>query len=285
MLSMTGFGTASCEVPCGKVTIEIQSVNRKFLDLLFCLPKELSFLEPEMRSWIADRAGRGQVQIRLRWMPGRKALPLPDADELRSWRKGWRELALEIGSDPAEINISFLLSHLPSMEQRGISFSEEDREAIRACLNASLESWLEMKRREGALLQKDLCGRALRLAECLGSIEEKAPLAMERLRQRLQEKIATLLVQNAAAWEEQLGRELFFYAEKSDISEEITRLRSHLSQMERLDAGKKMEFLIQEMGREVNTIGSKAGDVEIAHLVVEMKAELEKMREQVQNIE
>src|SRR3990167_6581873 len=241
LLSMTGYGAASGDAPCGKITIEIQSVNRKFLDVHLFLPKEFSFIEHEIRKWISEKLIRGQVNVRLFFTPKFGELPLSDFEQLKAYKEGWETLAKKLGYDSKQVDLAFLLLHAPLGEKKPI-FSEKDVKNIQAIVESAIQQFLEK---------------------------------MESLAANV--KGPTL--------EEQMVRELFFFAEKIDITEEITRLRSHFDQMHLIDSGKKIEFLLQEMGREINTIGSKVLDAEISHYVVEMKGELEKMKEQVQNVE
>ncbi len=282
--SMTGFGRAVYDAPFGRLTVEIQSVNRKYFEVFIALPKEWCRFETEVRKWVGETLSRGQVSVKVQLIPSLAAMEtlLPDAKMLKGLKKGWEKLARNIGADPQSIDLSFLLQYLPPGQREA---REKDLPALQRCMEEALKELLKMKTTEGKALAADLEGRLKNLAALIAKIEKYAPDATRKMQEKLKEKMAEV----AAETDERLLKEVAFFAEKVDITEEITRFRSHLAQFKPLlkeeAIGRKMEFLLQEMGREVNTIGSKSMEAKISHLVVEMKSELEKMREQVQNIE
>jgi len=195
--------------------------------------------------------------------------------------------------DPKEIDLAFLMQHLPVQQKLEIA-RDEDMPALHRCVDEALQGLLKMKKTEGKALAADIEKRLKELARMIDAIEELSPDASKKMRQKLFEKMEEVLqlqIGKGTEIEERLLREVAIFAERVDISEEITRFRSHLAQFHDLlvskagTTGRKMDFLIQEMGREVNTIGSKSSESKISHLVVDMKSELEKMREQIQNIE
>ncbi len=294
LVSMTGFGRAVFDAPFGRLIAEIQSVNRKYLEVFVSLPKEFGRFEHEVRKWVGEALSRGQVSVRIFLIPTAAAIEklLPDAEFLRELKKGWERLALELRMDPKEITLSFLMQYLPSQQKVELA-RDEDMPALHRCVDEALLGMLKMKRAEGKSLAADIEKRLKELAQRVDAIEELSPDAAKKMRQKLFEKMEEVLQQvgKGTETEERLLREVAIFAERVDISEEITRFRSHLEQFHELLAskagatGRKMDFLIQEMGREVNTIGSKSSDSKISHLVVDMKSELEKMREQIQNIE
>ncbi|MBI3900641.1 MAG: DUF1732 domain-containing protein, partial [Chlamydiia bacterium] len=275
LLSMTGFGTASGDLSCGRFVIEIQSVNRKFLDIQINLPKELNFLEIQLRTWIKERVDRGQINARVYLESKSCDFFLPDSEQLIPFKEGWEFLAKKLGFSSNQIDLSFLLLHAP-IEQKKLFFCDEDLKKIQEFVEIAMSHLVDMKTKEGAALQIDFEERLKKLETLLGEVERLAPNASIRMRQRFHEKVESLAVNiKGPAFDEQMMRELFFFAEKVDIAEEVTRLKSHFGLMRSMDQGKKIEFLLQEMGREINTIGSKVFDAEIAHVVIEMKGELE----------
>ncbi len=287
-MSMTGFGRASKDSSLGRVMIEIQSLNRKHFELQIYLPKELSRFEYEMRKWISDRVVRGFITVRVQWVPSQEKMSqfLPDPELLQNLKEKWESLAGSLGFEKKTIDLSFLLQYMPSMSSVD-ALQEQDEKELRLCVDAAMDRLIQMRQNEGKVLQKDLEGRLKTMESQVKSIEDLSVSSMERARQKLQEKIKALISDTDERW----MREIALLVEKMDITEEITRLGSHFSQFrETLQGsqkavGRKMDFLVQEMGREINTIGSKSMDVEISRWVVAMKSELEKVREQIQNIE
>lgn len=286
MKSMTGFGRAEGETPFGKLVVEIHSVNRKYLELHLSLPKEFSRFEMEIRKMAGEFIHRGTVSIRLHLQPNTTTI-LPDASLLLSLKKGWEKLAKELGYPKESVDFPFLMKYASELPQ-GHAVDEQDFKPISALITKSLKALDVMKDKEGAALAKDTASRLKAIAAYITEIEKTAPDAVAKMRLRLQEKMEEHL-KASVELDDRLLREVALYAERLDISEEITRFRSHIAQFEKLMketlSGRKLEFLVQEMGREINTIGSKSMDSKISHLVVEVKSELEKVREQNQNIE
>ncbi|MDD2236338.1 MAG: YicC family protein [Kiritimatiellae bacterium] len=292
--SMTGYGRGAVKTQACSVTVELASVNRKQLDVHLKMDRELQMLEPQMVSEIGRRIVRGRVnaEIRMEYHAGGTGSSIEIDRELASdyianLRKvaGALHLADDLGS-------SVLLS-LPNVVR--FSKSAPDAEAllpvVLKALNKALNSLIAMRRREGRALCKDLSGRLQTMERQVGGVEEKAPLVADKYRSDLLRRIREAGV-TTEDQEERLLREVAFFADRSDISEEITRLRSHIKQMKQLlrsssteASGRAMDFIAQEMFREINTIGSKANDAGIIREVLEFKTELERFREQVQNIE
>ena len=290
--SMTGFGRAISDAPFGRVIAEIQSINRKFLDISVLLPREFGRFELEIRKWISERIARGQVSVRIHVIPNAASVVglLPDPEILKNLKNGWEKLSQQVGLDAGSIDLSFLLLHSP-VQQKAAQAADSDLAPIEECLKEALSALIRMKFDEGAALTNDFYQRIDLLERYLQSIERFAPASVLRMKEKFHEKIKELGQPGGLDLEDRIAREVLFYAERLDISEEIVRLRSHFSQFREIcraregSVGRKMDFLIQEIGREINTIGSKSADANISHLIVEMKSELEKIREQVQNIE
>lgn len=291
MKSMTGFGRSEREAPFGKLVVEIQSVNRKYFELNISLPKEFSRFENEVRKKVSEQVQRGLVWVRVYIFPNASTLEslLPDVGLLQSLREGWEKIAEALGYGNKAVDFRFLVEHFAEMPQLKLA-KDEDFTPISECLDAALKALNSMKSAEGNALAKDIGSRLTLMEKTLSEIEEVSPDAVAKMRLKLKERMEEIFARTEEL-DERLLREVAMFAERVDISEEITRFRSHLVQYrdhlkERAGpAGRKMDFLTQEMGREINTIGSKSMDSRISHFVVDVKSELEKVREQIQNIE
>lgn len=288
-MSMTGFGRVSKDGPSGRFIVEIQSLNRKNYELQIYLPKEFSRFEIDIRKQVASSLLRGSVTLRVQWIPSQTALAetLPDPLVVNTLRKEWEKIAIQSGFPKETVTLAFLMPYISGAFVEG---SMEEKAFLQMCIEEALHDLMQMRQKEGALLQKDLSGRLHSMKQILQSIREALPNENRRFQETLQEKI-TSAVLLADEMKDKLVRELILVAEKMDVSEEITRLNAHFAQMEECifpaqrAVGRKMDFLVQEMGREINTMGSKSMDSTISRAVIEMKNELERMREQIQNIE
>jgi len=291
LISMTGFGRAVSDAPFGRLSIEIQAVNRKYLEVSVSTPKELSRFEHEIRKWVSEKISRGQVSVRVFLIPNTESIQdqLPDIKILKELKSKWEQLSKGLKTDPKEVTLPFIMQYLPTYPKPDL-VDDKEVSILKKCVDAALEGLLKMKKVEGAALAKDLKGRLKALLVYIQKIEKYAPDATKKMRKKLQEKMEELFKMDDS-FEERLLKEIAIFAERVDIAEELTRFHSHLTQFSGLlnpkgaVVGRKMDFLIQEMGREVNTIGSKSMESKISHLIVDMKSELEKMREQIQNIE
>lgn len=290
--SMTAFGRACINTPIGRFVAEIHSVNRKYLEINAILPKELTRFDIEIKKWVSAAVARGQINLRITvafdTVSPLIATPnLPLAKQLKAaWEKIISELHLE----------SPFTFEMLAQEPRLICYDEdihdEDlyRQALHQVIEEALQPFLIMKKREGEALHSDISSRIELLKKWIKSIAEKSPEATVKYRQKLVQRLEEVLA-GSVENEERILREVTIYAEKIDIEEEITRFEVHLKQVMDLlssDApsiGKTLEFLIQELNREANTISSKSSDVSISHLIVNIKTELERIREQIQNIE
>jgi len=291
LVSMTGFGSGRYESDQLRVAVEVRSVNHRYLEMTVRLPKGYALLEEKIRAWVAQRVRRGRLEISVViedfGLRGRTVTL--DSHLLASYGAALAK-AREIVPVTGELTVAALLS-VPELFQ--IAESPVDPVSIWPQVAEALEqafaSVLAMRAAEGERLQADLLARLDAFAGYVAAIADRAPQVVEAYRERLQRRVAALgsdLALDAA----RLEAEVALMAERCAIDEEIVRLRSHIEAFraacaEEGGVGKKLDFLLQEMHREVNTIGAKASDGEIARLVVEAKAELEKMREQVQNVE
>ena len=289
MLSMTGYGR--CRV-CGdgrEITVEIKSVNHRFLDLNFRTPKELSFTEEPLRAYLtAGGLKRGHVEVTLSYLNSRSDTLKVHIDPalLSSFRAAVKEVSGELdGFAPLTaadvLNLSGACTTI---------HAEEDAEAVNALALQALEGALsqlnEMRKKEGAHLKADLLAHLESLKGCREVIALRAPEVPKDYRKKLCERLKEL--QCDGVEEQRLAQEVALMADRCAIDEELSRLDSHIRQFATImeneaEVGRKLDFLIQEMNREVNTIGSKANDLAITEKVVEGKSIIEKMREQVQN--
>lgn len=290
---MTGYGRGECAGKGFKVVVEASSVNRKQLEQAINLPRELEALEPRVRDEVNRTLSRGRVTIKVvlhaadgGW-PGRVTLNLPLARAyVRELQRLGRELKL-----PGEIGIEAL------MRAPGVLRAEdelEDAEAVwppvEKALRLALAGLIRMREREGAHLARDLQKRVETMRKSVSRVEKQAPEVLKRFQEQLRERIRNAGLEAPAADDERLLKEVVYFADRSDISEELTRLQSHFQQFSDCvksaePVGRTLDFLAQEMNREVNTIGSKANDSLISREVVGLKTELERFREQVQNVE
>ena len=293
LVSMTGFGRAISEAPFGRLVVEIQSVNRKYLEIFISLPKELNRFDPEIRKWVSEFLSRGQVSVRLFLTPSEEVLSqlLPDPALLKRMKKAWVKLAKASGTSEKEIDLPFLLEHMPPMAQDELVGREEEQlEALKECVQEALQGVVKMKRREGQSLGIDIGQRLIEMDRMIRSVEKLSPDSVAKQRLKLRERMQEVLAPGAEL-DERILREVAFFAERVDIAEEITRFHSHIGQFREIlqlkdgPVGRKLDFLVQEIGREINTIGSKSADAAISRLIVECKSELEKVREQIQNVE
>lgn len=291
--SMTAYGRASLNTKAGHFVIEIQSVNRKFLDIQVILPRELSQFDIELKKWLMPYLARGQVTIKVNvfFEGGVPFIVRPNLPLARQLKAAWIEIAKDLDLDQEEFRLSLL------KETEGLLSYEENREEeenyrqiLKQVLEVALEGFLNMKVQEGSVLQADSVQRLEHIRQGMRIVQQKTPFATKKYREKLVARLEELLpgqIEN----EERILREIALFAEKIDIAEEITRFLCHLSHFEELLAsttlsvGKTLEFVLQELNREINTIGSKSSDLEIAHAVIDIKSELERIREQIQNVE
>lgn len=292
MRSMTGFGFGEAPLHGGRVIVEIRGVNSRFLDLRVRMPPPLAGLSMFVEQAARERLARGRFEVAVRTEGG--TLPPPELDRQRA-EAAFRALLELRDSLAPEAEVPFsMLTAVPelfsSSAEQGL---DEARKALTDAITSAIKAMDEMREREGQTLAKDFATRIATLRELAHRIAEQGPVMVDTYRRRLKERLDKL-VANLPGMEgidpARLEHEVVLFADRSDITEELTRLESHLSQFESYlndpqPVGRRLDFLLQELLREINTIGSKSQDAQIAHTVVEMKAEIERMREQVQNVE
>ena len=288
---MTGYGRGHSAHNGSKFSVELNSVNRKQSDVVVALPRELAELEPRVRDVINAEVSRGRLNVVVACHQSASAgknLAL-DAALARTYFRAMQDLQRELQAE-GEISIETVLRapgvlRLPE-EQLSI---DEAWPHVEAALKEALADLVKMREREGKHLAKDLIRRLKAVRGSVRKIRQLQPGVLKRHRQSLHERIQRAGVELAID-DDRLIKEVIFFADKSDISEELTRLESHFAQFahhlrKSEPVGRTLEFMCQELGREFNTLGAKANDVEISQLVVTCKAEMEKIREQIQNIE
>ncbi len=292
--SMTGFGAAGARAGGFRAEVEMRAVNGRYLSLKVRLPAEYASLEEDIRRHLNGELGRGNAELRAEIYPDGAAGSMEiDPGRVEAYVRNWRKLARRL-----KIEGDLRLEVLAAMPQvfappRERAAARRARAALSAATRDALEKLKAMRRREGAALVRSLERDLGAIERLRGRLARRAPQAVKVLVSRTAERVEKLLARSAAATagvrEEDRARELAWWADRSDVSEEIDRLASHLGQFRTALArggpvGKRLDFLVQEMHREVNTIGSKGSDTELSGLVVEVKLQIEKLREQVQNL-
>jgi uncharacterized protein (TIGR00255 family) len=293
MKSMTGYGRGECAQDGFKITVELSSVNRKQTEISVNLPRAMELLEAPIRDLINRHIARGRLTVRVSVHAGggkgsaRLHLNVPLA---KAYARELGRLAKQLRlSGPVTLE---QVARAPGVFQTDeeLAVEEDLWPAVGKALRKALSQMVKMREREGAHLAADLGKRIGLMRKATAHIQRQAPAVAERYRQHLIERIKSAGLEAPGAEDERLLKEVVYFADRSDISEELARLQSHFQQFEdcrraREPVGRMLDFLAQEMNREVNTIGSKANDSLISREVVTLKAELEKFREQAQNIE
>lgn len=292
--SMTAYSRSSVSSPVGRLVVEIHSVNRKMLDMSLHLPRDLLRFDIEMRKWLSKSLERGQVTLRLSLQSegvGGKLFS-DTLNQLKVLKGSWEKLCSELGYDSQRmIDLPFLVGQLQSNSSIE---TKEDEEAIKSALKEAIDNALKdlmlMKEGEGMVLSSDIQKRLKAIEENILAIEQKKELPLLHFRRKIEERLKEFSLLQIEM-EERVVREVALLSDKMDITEELVRLHAHIDQF-RLHLhspekaiGRTLDFLTQEMHREINTLGSKSCDSEISLFVVKIKSELDKIREQVQNIE
>lgn len=289
--SMTGYGRGEARARGISVTVELRSVNSRFLEVATRLPRSLSLRENDIKEIIRKRIIRSKVNVTVAVeLEGSAEIPLRiNIAAARSYQKLLNQLRKAVGSKE-KIKLEHLLQFSEVLEQQDVENTDEKEwDLLQEALKKALDQLAEMRVNEGRELQKDFAARIAVLEQKLNVIEELSKEQVPRERERLLERIHQLM-ENGTVDEGRLEQEVAILSDRLDVTEECVRFRSHnkffLEALENDEAaGRKLNFLVQEMNREANTVGSKSSSSEIAHLVVAVKEELEKIREQLQNVE
>ena len=288
---MTGFGTGRARAGEEELSVEVRAVNHKHLEVKVRLPRELTALEPAVLKAVRARCVRGAVDVAVRRSASTASGAVPTVDQAmaRAWREALRAVARAV--ELADVPTAAQIANQPGvvrMEEPVTDLAVAEGALDRALAEA-LDALVAMREREGRALEADLSTRLARVATLAAEVAVLAPRTVEGYRARLHERVEELL-KGAPVDEARLVQEVALFAERTDVAEEATRLQAHLAAFRGFlgasePAGRRMDFLVQEMHREVNTTGSKSQSTEISIRIVELKAELERIREQVQNVE
>lgn len=290
--SMTGFGRGEYADDKRSVTAEIRAVNHRYCDVSVRLPKRYAFAEEKIKSIVREVAKRGKIEVSI------ITESMGDADVAVNLNKGLagqyyeslKELANEFG---IKENISLRdISSMPDVLKAKPCIEDEQEivETIKKAVVPALHNFDEMRKQEGAKLKEDLEKRGEKIRELVDVIAKRAPKLQGIYAEKLKNRIKEMLGNDSQLSDERIATEAAIFADKANITEELVRLDSHMIQLKTIlngekSEGKKLDFLVQEMNREANTIGSKANDLDITNTMLEIKSEIEKIREQVQNIE
>jgi uncharacterized protein (TIGR00255 family) len=290
MKSMTGFGRATASLGAHTLTAQVSSVNRKTLDLTVKLPEEWESLEPQINDLVRKYASRGKVHVDLE-------LTGANGGQTVSWDEtAVGETLTKLKALAAKQGVTFqpsseLFWQIANSQRKAseLPSAEAAQAVVLATLEAALKSFAEMRAREGATLLTDFLARVAIIQSHAESVAERAPQVPKNYREQLTQRLRQAGLELDLN-DERVLKEIALFADRCDIAEELTRLRSHFEQFIALlksngEIGRKSEFILQEMGREVHTIGSKANDLTISRNVIELKNELERIREQIANVE
>ncbi len=288
---MTGYGKGVCEKDGLKVTVELKSVNHRFLDLAIKSPKIFTFCEDSIRKCMKDNFTRGHFDTYVNYEDSRQDRTTVDFDY--SLVNAYVEAAKKISSEcfvQDNLNAAELLA-LPDVAKTTIQEDDEEmlQEVILSAFSQAIEKISLMRQKEGDLMEKDVLSKMDTITSIVKDIEKLAPSMVEEHFAKVKERVQEML-QDVSIDEAKLLNEVAFYTDKVCVDEEIQRLKSHLDHFANIikkggACGKQLDFIVQEMNREANTCGSKCNNIEVSNLVIALKNEIEKVREQIQNIE
>lgn len=289
---MTGYGRSEGETTLGHLVVEIKSVNHRFLDTRIRLPRQLSFLEPQLLNYLKGCIARGRVEITLNLIANEAAAAEPTLNiPLARLYLEAAEKAADALEVPNSIALDFILRMPDVLTVVDICADPEEAwGAVRPIVDLAVRSLGDMREREGTTLAEDFRKTLLSLEQQRKKLEELKSTVVEDYRDRLQTRLKNLLSENGGLDPSRLHQEVALFADRCDVSEELARLESHFRQFDEIisvpePVGRRLDFLLQEMFREVNTIGSKANHLEVTQTVLQMKNLVERLREQAQNVE
>lgn len=289
--SMTGFGRAVNEIDGYVITVEIKSVNHRYFEFSSRIPRQYGFLDEKLKSYINSRVSRGKVEcfLTIEALNTEAAEVVVNNTLANAYVKALKQLSADY-----QLKEDFGASTISRFQDVLIvKKADEDEEKIwqyvKSVVDEALDRFIEMRTVEGEKMRDDIYSRGQYILDCVSFIEERSPQTVKEYNDKLIERVHDL-IGDATLDEARIIQEVAIYADKVAVAEETVRLRSHIDQLNAFinadePVGRKMDFLVQEINRETNTIGSKANDVDIARKVVDIKAEVEKIREQIQNIE
>jgi uncharacterized protein (TIGR00255 family) len=286
--SMTGFGRAEAVTPSGNFRVEIRGVNNRFLEIQLRIPRSLNDVESDCKKLLSGKLSRGTVQVSINWDREDAETQLTwSREKVANYMKVFREIQ-QTHSLAGEVTLQDLLGFSDIVKAETVTHDPKVLwKHLAPVLKAAIEDFIKARRKEGAFIQRDMKKQIKRLSSTLGKVQQRAPVRLKNYSEELRRKIASL---DTGIDEQRLATEVALMADKLDITEECTRLSAHIQKYgEDLESsapvGKRLGFLLQEMNREANTIGSKSNDTQIAHMVVTLKEGIEQIREQIQNIE
>jgi uncharacterized protein (TIGR00255 family) len=288
--SMTGYGKAEVSYERGRISVEIRSVNHRYGEISIRLPRNLACFENDAKKLVADRLKRGKIEVFIQHEVGMESSPLNvNLPMAKAYNDAFNELKTTLGLAD-EVTLSLIASQkdvLTSYDNLTIDDSLKD--ALLAAVKGAVASMDTMRMQEGEALLEDLRKRRELVSLVTEKVVKRAPEVVSDYGQKLKERLAQFDL-NRGIDADRIAQEVAIMADRCDITEELVRLDSHFNQFDSAlslaePVGRKLDFILQEMSREINTIGSKANDAEITYHVVELKTEIEKIREQVQNIE
>lgn len=289
--SMTGFGRAVNEIDGYVITAEIKSVNHRYFEFSSRIPRQYGFLDEKLKSYINSRVSRGKVEcfLTIEALNTEAAEVVVNNTLANAYVKALKQLSADY-----QLKEDFGASTISRFQDvLVVKKADEDEERIweyvKSVVDEALDRFIEMRAVEGEKMREDIYSRGQFILDCISFIEERSPQTVKEYNDKLIERVHDL-IGDATLDEARIIQEVAIYADKVAVAEETVRLRSHIDQLNAFinadePVGRKMDFLVQEINRETNTIGSKANDVDIARKVVDIKAEIEKIREQIQNIE
>lgn len=289
--SMTGFGRSTLEIDGYVINVELKSVNHRYFEFSSRIPRQYGFIDDKIKSFVNSRVSRGKVEcyVSIEALNTESAQVIVNNTLASAYVSALKEIA-----DTYDLKEDFGASAISRFQDvLVVKKSEEDEEKIwnyvREAANDALDKFIEMRCVEGNKMKEDIYSRGQYILECVSFIEQRSPQTVKEYNDKLVERVHEL-IGDVSLDEARIIQEVAIFADKVAVAEETVRLRSHIDQLNSFinsdgPIGRKMDFLIQEINRETNTIGSKANDVEIARTVVNIKAEIEKIREQIQNIE
>lgn len=289
--SMTGFGRAKKEIDSLDITVEIKSVNHRYFEFSARLPRSYNFLEEKLKSFLSEYISRGKVEISVMIEDNSQNATVVeiDRDYANAYITALKQLSKEF-KIKNDVGASVFVGNNDLFKvRRKVADDQTVQNAVLTVAKEALDNFIEMRSIEGERLLNDVKSRTAYILEKVEFIEKRSPETVKLYKERIEQKIKELLNDNAPD-EQRILTEVAIFADKVAVAEETVRLRSHIKQFEDLlndtkPVGRKLDFIVQEMNRETNTIGSKAQDIEIAHTVVDIKSEIEKIREQIQNME
>ena len=289
---MTGFGRGDSQVLDKSFQVELKSVNHRYMDVSIKMPKKFTYLEENIRKVIKSHIQRGRIEVYITYenigeSDTSISVDMPLAKEyLKAFMKLEEELSIE-----NDVTTS-MIARFPDVIRIEKKEDNEDEiwKSLEEALNGALKQLVAMRAEEGNKLELDLLKRLNKTKDFLAKVKERSPMIIQEYRQKLNDRIKEMLNEEFSLDDSRIATEVALFADRSNITEEIVRLYSHIDQFKNTleeddSVGRKLDFLLQEMNREANTIGSKANDLILANLVINIKSEIEKMREQIQNIE